>query len=64
VDLNNVHHRVGLYQPIYIKVLDNFALLNKWEWNPGHNKQNQTNLHELANWYIFRRFWIFRTQPI
>jgi hypothetical protein len=29
VDLNNVHHRVGLYQPIYIKVLDNFALLNK-----------------------------------
>jgi hypothetical protein len=53
VDPNNVRHRVGLYQPIYIKVLDNFASLNKCERNPGH-KQNQMNLHELADWYVFK----------
>jgi hypothetical protein len=53
VDPNNVRHRVGPYQPIYIKTLDNFASLNKCERNPGGHKQNQMNLHELANWYVY-----------
>jgi hypothetical protein len=36
VDPYSVHQRVGRYDPIFVKTLDNFAALNQVEGNPNH----------------------------
>jgi hypothetical protein len=46
-----VHQRVGRYDPIFVKTLDNFAALNQVEGNPSH-RLNHKSLSELADWYV------------
>ena len=65
VDPHSVHQRVGRYDPIYVKTLDNFSALNQVEGNPSH-RLNVKTLSSLADWYVasclridianFRRF--------
>ena len=65
VDPHSVRHRVGRYDPIYVKTLDNFAALNQVDGNPSH-RLNVKSLSLLADWYVsdclqidianFRRF--------
>jgi hypothetical protein len=51
VDPHSVHQRVGRYDPIFVKTLNNFAALNQVEGNPSHRLNNKS-LSELADWYV------------
>jgi hypothetical protein len=42
---DDITQRVGVYQPIFVKTLDNFASLNSGE-------TNKKDLKELADWYV------------
>jgi hypothetical protein len=44
--------KVGQYDPLFVKILDNFATLSRASGDLS-SKFNSKSLHELADWYLF-----------
>jgi hypothetical protein len=51
INPNNIHHHVGRYEPIYVKVLDNFGVFNMEQASEFHTT-NVKDLGQLSDWYI------------
>jgi hypothetical protein len=52
INADDVMQKVGRYDPIFVKTLDNFASLSRASGDLS-SKLNSKSLHEVADWYVF-----------